>query len=163
MFEQSDNPSKPIVRLARRNERMALEDLQRRASLASEAYREQLLAHPDAIELPPEQIEDGRVFVAERQDRVLGFCVVLARTDGDAELDGLFVEPDVWEQGFGRLLVAHAERIAVSSGARSLCTIANPEAMDFYIACGFELTGKEETRFGTALAMRKLVATSAVP
>lgn len=157
MSDQSVNLPTSTVRLARCNERMALEDLQRRASLVSESYRKQLLAHPDAIVLPHEQIEDGRVFVAERQGMTLGFCVVLARTNGDAEIDGLFVEPGVWKQGVGRQLVAHAERIAASSGASSLCVIANPEAVDFYVACGFELTGKQETRFGMALAMRKPV------
>ena len=163
MSDRSENQSRPTVRLARHNERMMLEDLQRRASLMSEAYREQLLAHPDAIELPPEQMEDGRVFVAERQKVILGFCIVLTRSDGDAELDGLFVEPDVWKQGVGRMLVAHAAGIAASSGSRWLRVIANPEAMDFYVACGFELSGEEETRFGKALAMRKTAAKSAMP
>jgi len=108
-------------------------------------------------------MEDGRVFVAERQKVILGFCIVLTRSDGDAELDGLFVEPDVWKQGVGRMLVAHAAGIAASSGSRWLRVIANPEAMDFYVACGFELSGEEETRFGKALAMRKTAAKSAMP
>ena len=57
------------IRLARREEHKALEDLQRNASLVWEEYREMLLAHPDAIELPLEQIKAGRVFVAERRGK----------------------------------------------------------------------------------------------
>jgi hypothetical protein len=41
------------IRLANPDEREALEELQRRASLALPDYREQLQANPDAIHLPP--------------------------------------------------------------------------------------------------------------
>ena len=53
------------IRLAYIEERLALEELQRRASLALGEYNEQLEAHPDAIELPLAQIERGEVLVAE--------------------------------------------------------------------------------------------------
>ena len=61
-----------------------------------EEDREALLAHPDAIELPLQQITDGRTVVAESVGELLGFAVVLRRDDGDAELDGLFVDPAQW-------------------------------------------------------------------
>jgi GNAT superfamily N-acetyltransferase len=54
--------------------------------------------------------------------------VVLPRPDGDAELDGLFVEPGLWKRGIGRLLVRHAERQAMGEGATSLCVVANPHS-----------------------------------
>lgn len=147
-----------IVRPARLAERTALEDLQRRASLVSEMYREQLLMHPDAIDLPAEQVEAGQVHVAERLGTTLGFCVVLPRRDGEAELDGLFVEPGQWKQGVGRLLAGHAERASAAMGARMLWVVANPDALGFYRACGFEAVGEEQTRFGMALTMRKPIA-----
>jgi GNAT superfamily N-acetyltransferase len=143
------------VRRARNDEQKPLEKLQRRASLIWEEYRAALLAHPDAIELPLEQIETGRVFVAERNGEVLGFSVVLARPDGDAELDGLFVEPAIWGRGIGRLLVQEAGRLAASEGAKAFCVTANPRAQGFYAACAFDLVGRKETRFGVGLAMRK--------
>ena len=55
----------PTFRLAGPAERSALEDLQRRASLIWEEDRDALLANPDAIELPLEQITGGRTIVAE--------------------------------------------------------------------------------------------------
>ena len=100
------------IRLARRSEQRTLEALQRRASLMNETDRENLLAHPDAIELPVAQIEADRVFVAERDGSILGFSVVLSRDDGDAELDGLFVEPSSWRNGIGRTLVEAAAAFA---------------------------------------------------
>jgi len=55
-----------VIRLAVVSEKRDLEELQRRASLTNTGDRDALLAHPDAVELPPEQIAAGSVFVAER-------------------------------------------------------------------------------------------------
>lgn len=147
----------PAFRLALPAERGALEELQRRASLIWEEDREALLAHPDAIELPLEQITDGRTVVAESDAELLGFAVVLRREDGDAELDGLFVEPSQWRRGIGRALVEQAERIAVRDGATNLWVIANTRALDFYGACGFVKVGEAATRFRPAPRMRKVI------
>ena len=149
--------ARPTYRLALPAERSALEDLQRRASLIWEEDREALLAHPDAIELPLEQITDGRTVVAENAGTLLGFAVVLRRDDGDAELDGLFVEPTQWRHGIGRALVEQAERIAARDGAANLWVIANTRALDFYGACGFVTVGEAQTRFRPAPRMRKVL------
>lgn len=143
------------TRLARRNEREALEDLQHRASLAGEEHRADLLAHPDAIALPIDQIEAGRVHVAELADRIVGFCVALSRPDGDAELDGLFVEPDAWRQGIGRGLVDKAATVAAAEQATWLHVVSGRRALPFYAACGFEPVGEAATRFGPAFVVRK--------
>lgn len=117
--------------------------------------REALLAHPDAIELPTEQIQAGQVFVLERDHAILGFAAILPRADGDTELDALFVEPSCWRQGAGRLLVEYCASIARSAGSSALHVIGNPHAELFYRACGFDLVGDTETRFGKGLLMRK--------
>jgi GNAT superfamily N-acetyltransferase len=149
--------ARPVFRLAIPAERLALEELQRRASLMSEEDRDALLAHPDAVELPLEQITAGRTIVAENLDELLGFAVVLQRDDGDAELDGLFVEPAQWRRGIGRALVAEAERLAARDGATSLWVVANTSALDFYGACGFVTVGEVATRFRPAPRMRKAI------
>ena len=148
------------IRPAALAERAALEALQWRASLVWEEYREALLAHRDAIELPDAQIRDGRAFVALRTDTIVGFAVVLPREDGDAELDGLFVEPDLWRNGIGRHLVCEAETLALRGGAKYLYVVGNPRAEKFYLACGFVQTGVYETRFGPGLIMRKDIKAS---
>ncbi len=116
------------IRAAHLDEREELEDLQRRASIAGEEYRDLLLAHPDAIELPREHITAGRVLVAEQKGAIVGFSVVLPREDDDADLDGLFVEPSSWRQGIGKQLVAEAARQATADGASMLHVVANPTA-----------------------------------
>jgi GNAT superfamily N-acetyltransferase len=120
-----------------------------------EEYREALVAHPDAIELPLKHLDAGHTFVAEHGKQILGFCVVLPRPDGDADLDGLFVEPAFWKHGTGRRLVQEAEGLAASRGAKWLYVIGNPKAQGFYEGCNFEHMAIEQTRFGPGLSIRK--------
>ena len=137
------------IRPARPDERDELEALQRRASLANEADRPHLEAHPDAIHLPPAQIANGQVMVAELEGRVGGFAAVVG-----GELDGLFVEPDLWRRGIGAALVDAATHEARRKGL-TLSVIANPAARSFYERCGFALEGEAQTRFGPALRMSR--------
>jgi GNAT superfamily N-acetyltransferase len=145
------------VRLARLDERQALEALQWRASLVWDEYRAALLAHPDAIELPDFHLSDGHTLLAERAGNTLGFAVVLPREDGEAQLDGLFVDPPVWRNGIGSLLVRESGILATGRGARALHVIANPLARGFYASCGFVLTGEESTQFGVGLTMIQMI------
>src|SRR5262245_55869632 len=143
------------IRPARRDEHAMLESLQRRASLANPGDRSALLANPDAIALPIEQIAAGCVFVAEHEGVVAGFAAVVPRPDGGAELDALFVEPHLWKRGIGRRLVDHVAEVARVRGATVLHVVGNPHAEGFYVSCGFRVTGKTDTRFGTGLAMMR--------
>jgi len=144
------------LRLAIPAERSALQELQRRASLMWEEDRAALLANPDAIELPLEYITGRRTIVAE-SGQLLGFVVVLRREDGEAELDGLFVEPSQWRRGIGRALVDQAERVATADGAATLWVTANTRARAFYDSCGFVTVGEVATRFRPAPRMRKTI------
>ena len=137
------------LRLARPEELEELEELQRRASLELPEYRDQLLANPDAIHLPPAQIANGQVIVAEIEGEIVGFAAVVG-----GELDGLFVEPDLWGGGIGRVLVDAATHEARKRGL-ALKVIANPRARRFYENCGFSVEGEEQTRFGPGFRMTK--------
>ena len=137
------------LRLARPEEHEELEELQRRASLELDDYREQLLANPDAIHLPPSQIANGQVIVAELHGEIAGFAALVG-----GELDGLFVEPDLWGGGIGRALIDAATHEARRKGL-ALTVVANPSARGFYESCGFAVEGETRTRFGPALKMSK--------
>jgi GNAT superfamily N-acetyltransferase len=144
------NPADTLnLRRAKPEEHDELEDLQRRASLELPEYRDELLANPDAIYLPEGQIANGQVIVAEIGSEIVGFAAVVG-----GELDGLFVEPDLWGQGIGRTLVDAATHEARKRGL-ALKVIANPRARRFYEHCGFRVEGEEQTRFGPALRMTK--------
>ena len=142
-----------MIRPARLDERRGLTELQRRASLMWEEDRAALLANPDAIDLPADQIAGGHVFVWTEAGEVLGFAVVLPRKDGDAELDGLFVEPEAWKRGIGRGLVDHGAEMAKARGCAALNVVANKRALGFYLRCGFLAHGEVATRFGMGVAM----------
>ena len=137
------------LRRAAPEEHAELERLQAKASLELPDYREQLLAHPDAIHLPPAQIANGQVIVAELDGSVVGFAAIVG-----GELDGLFVEPDLWGRGIGRALVDAATHEARKRGI-AVSVIASPGARRFYESCGFSVEGEAETRFGPALRMTR--------
>ena len=137
------------LRLARIDEHAELEELQRRASLELPEYRDDLLANPDAIHLPPAQIANGQVIVAEFDGEIAGFAAVVG-----GELDGLFIEPDLWGGGIGTALLDAAAHEARKRGL-SLTVIASPSARGFYESCGFSVEGEEHTRFGVGLRMSK--------
>jgi N-acetylglutamate synthase-like GNAT family acetyltransferase len=140
-----------LVRSALLYEQKQLEALQRRASLSNVGDRDALLTNPDAIELPMEQIADGQVFVAEMDGSIVGFAAILPRTDGDSELDALFVEPEKWRQGIARRLITHCVDVARKQGSEAIHVIGNPHAKDFYSAVGFKRVGTTQTRFGVGL------------
>jgi len=143
------------IRVASLAERDALRALQTRASLRNVGDRDALLQHPDAIDVPPEQILARQVFVAERDGVVVGFAAVVPREDGDAELDALFVEPALWRQGIARALLEHGVALARMQGAKALHVIGNPHAAAFYRGCGFVGEGTFKTRFGQGYLMRR--------
>ena len=145
----SERAEAVTLRLARPEEHEELEKLQRCASLELADYREQLLANPDAIHLPPAQIANGQVIVAEFHGEIAGFAALVG-----GELDGLFVEPDLWGGGIGRALINAAAHEARRKGL-ALTVIANPAARGFYESCGFTVEGETPTRFGPGLRMSR--------
>ena len=145
----SERAETVVLRPAKVAEHQLLEELQARASLELPEYREQLLANPDAVHLPPAQIANGQVIVAEYRGQIAGFAAVVG-----GELDGLFVEPDLWGRGIGRALINAATKVARHKGL-ALRVIAHPSARRFYESCGFTIEGEEQTRFGLAFRMTK--------
>jgi GNAT superfamily N-acetyltransferase len=146
------------IRDAAPDERAALETLQRRSSDVWEEYREQLAAHPDAIELPEDYIRNGWVRVAvDEADAPIAFSVVIPAADGAHELDGLFVAPERMYGGIGRALVHDAATRARGGGANALEVIAGP-AQGFYEKVSFAVVETAQTRFGPAVRMRRPLA-----
>jgi GNAT superfamily N-acetyltransferase len=146
-----------LIRPAVMSERDALEALQRRASLNNPGDRDAVLANPDAIELPPDQVAAGHVFVAERDGAIVGFSAVLPGDGLAMDLDGLFVEPHLWRHGIGRLLIEYSVGFAREQGSAALHVVGNPHAEAFYRSCGFEMIGTVPTRFGVGMSFRRVL------
>ncbi len=143
------------IRTAVAVDQKTLEALQWRASLNNPGDREALLAHPEAISISVQHNECGNVFVAVVDGAIQGFAAVIQRTDGNWELDALFVEPEHWRQGIGRHLVEYVCLQAEASGATELHVIGNPHAQAFYEASGFESLGTVTMRFGVGLLLKR--------
>ncbi len=143
------------IRTAFPHQRLFLIELQRRASLANPGDRALLLERPELIDTPAAFFAAGNVLVAESDGVALGFAALVLRDDGDAELDGLFVEPPHWRQGLGRALVDGIAERAVTLGAKTLYVVGNPHAEGFYTRAGFHLDGTIETQFGKNLLMER--------
>ena len=153
------------IRLARADDRQDLIDLLWRASLAWEVVRQDLLDHPEVIDVDAEMIARNQVFVAEQGERIVGFATIIPResadgeTEGnDAELEGIFVEPANWRKGIGMALMHQIEREAQAWGATRLHVVASPNVEGFYLAAGFTKTGEQKMTFGpNGLLMVKTV------
>jgi adenylate kinase family enzyme len=145
--------AEPRVRDARPDERHALESIQYEASLVWEEDRPFVVANPDMIVVEPEWITSGLVRVAVQSGRVLGFSVVLPRADGDRELDGLFVAPDLMRHGIGRLLIEDLTEVAWAAGVPRVVVTANLRAQGFYERSGFVPGRIVPTRFNDARRM----------
>lgn len=85
------------------------------------------------------------VGVAEVDGLVVGFYVLTTLSADAVELDALFVEPDAIGNGHGRALMDHAARVAAQNGATSLTIQSDPNAADFYRACGGVCVGERRS------------------
>jgi len=129
------------IRRARPDEADALSALAYRAK-AHWGYDTEFMGRvSEAMTLSAGDVAAGQVWVLEdAARRVVGFHRVFL---GDpAELEDMWVEPDVIGAGYGRRLFEHAVAIARSSGASSLELDADPNAVGFYERMGMERTGQ---------------------
>jgi len=104
------------------------------------ACRQELTVSPDRVES-----DRYRYFVAVDGESMLGFYALEHRSDGDCELEALFVEPACIGSGVGRALIDHAKRMASTVGATRLIIQGDPHAAGFYIGAGGRQTGERES------------------
>ena len=125
------------------------------ASLVWEGTRAQLLANPDAVEVPAAAIAENRLRVAAGElDEPIGFSLVLAAVEGMVELEGLFVLPERQHAGIGSALMDDLTDRAVALGATAIEVTTGP-ATAFYEKHGFVITGEVQTRFSLAVRLRR--------
>ena len=134
----------PGIRLARIDEASALSALCVR-SKASWGYDEVFMALARvALEVSPEQIAAGDVWVATAAGGSVAGIVALGSSEqpNTLDLDKLFVEPQRIRTGVGRALIAHAIGEARRRGAQRLTILADPYAAGFYERTGARLIGE---------------------
>lgn len=120
-----------LIRLAVEHEARLLSDLALRSKAHwgyDGAFLEQ--ARRELI-VDEQEIHDGKVCVAERNGRILGFSVLHADAD-PPELTALFVDPDVIGHGVGAALLRHQLSRARCLGVAALIIESDPNAEPFY-------------------------------
>jgi ribosomal protein S18 acetylase RimI-like enzyme len=141
-----------MIRLGTSADLAAATDVYRRASLSNAGDRDNLLAHPDYLILGSGGLAEGRTYVAEQDDSLVGFAT-WAETAGTIELEDLFVDPGYMRRGIAAALVNRVAGVLRARGVERLEVTANPHALGFYRAAGFTDCGVAETQFGTAPRM----------
>ncbi len=134
----------PVIRPAASSERRALNDLAR-ASKSHWGYTDaELELWADDLSVSPRQIAAGRVMCALIEGRIVGFFAI-ERDDDAAELDHLWVVPDLIGQGLGRALFERAVQMARQAGAQQLRVVSDPNALGFYTRMGAVIVGEHES------------------
>jgi GNAT superfamily N-acetyltransferase len=144
--------SSPIVererfqlRQAAPGEAAALTDLARRSKRHwgyDDAFIDAVRAE---LTVSEEQISGGRVFVLERERRIIGFYG-LHRDPPTADLTWMFVDPDTIGRGHGRRLWEHAVGTARALGYREIVIESDPYAEGFYRSMGARREGESPSR-----------------
>jgi GNAT superfamily N-acetyltransferase len=146
------------IRNARLADHQDLDDVFRRASLSNENDRDSLLQHPEWLALPERGIREGRMRLAiDEENVIVGFATFLI-SDGGAELEDLFVDPEHRRRRIAELLVLDISGRVREMGFETLEVTANPHAMAFYEHMGFVACGLVETEFYAAPRMRRNTA-----
>jgi putative acetyltransferase len=76
--------------------------------------------------------------ITDAADAPIGFMGMTGN-----EIDALFLDPDHLRHGGGRALVNHARTL--SPELTVSVNEQNPAAIQFYVACGFEVVGRSDT------------------
>lgn len=128
------------IRLARPSDALALTDLVLR-SKRSNGYDDAFMAAcTEELSVTISDIEVGLYWIAAR-DIPLG-CVCLDPKGESGQISAFFVDPDAKRQGIGQLLWQHVKREAQALGIIRLSLDADPAAVPFYNALGFEVIGE---------------------
>ncbi|MEL7444289.1 MAG: GNAT family N-acetyltransferase [Pseudomonadota bacterium] len=98
----------------------------------------------DELTLRSKDLTSTSVKIALYEDKITG-VVQLAIDGPKAELRKLFVEPRWIGKGIGKRLLEWARLQARSKGAASMVLTADPDALPFYQAMGFEKIGQERS------------------
>ena len=129
------------VRLAKPEEAVALTDLAHE-SKRHWGYPDNWISHwKEALTITPAYIEANQVFVAEDNERVIGFYALVV-SNNRAELDHMWVSPDHLGTGVGKALFLHAMRLAKGQSLTEVEILSDPNAESFYQKMGAYRTGE---------------------
>lgn len=128
------------IRRARSEDADILTELAMRAK-ASWGYDQAFMAACRAeLTMTPERLSAWTVWVAEAEGKIAGM-IALSR-NGDAEVEGFFVEPSLQGKGLGGALMTTLLEDCRAKSATTLMVDADPNAETIYARLGFATVGR---------------------
>lgn len=131
------------IRLAKPHETAILTDLSLRSKRANGYDDAFMNACREELTVTVERMEEGEYWVAD--SGVICGCVCLTPDITDknsAEINAFFIDPDQQRKGIGRQLWAKILERAAQRSITELTLDADPGAVAFYEAMGFETIGE---------------------
>ena len=127
-----------VIREARHGDEWGIWNAHTRAitQVSSLEYPKEVIAElvrPEPVE-NVESFEDVQIFVADIDDKIVGFGVIRIQS---SEIEVLIVDPDFMRQGIGRKLLEKLELVATDAGLERLVVGSSVYGQPFYRACGF--------------------------
>ena len=105
-------------------------------------YPEHWIKHwQDDLTISPDFVAANQVYVAERDNEVLGFYALIIR-QGKAELDHMWVAPAHLGTGVGKELFLHAMQSAARRNFPEVEISSDPNAEGFYLKMGAHRIGE---------------------
>ena len=144
----------PLIRPARAEDAAAVTDVHTRTWQAAyeHVFGAERLASIDVSRrraFAEQSIASGRVAVAEKDDRIVGFVAVGPSTDveGEGELYAIYVLPEAWGSGAGHGLMDAAKELLRESYRDATLYVLddNLRARRFYEREGWSLDGTTKT------------------
>lgn len=131
------------IRRAGLHEAMALTKLSLRAK-QSNGYDDAFMdACRAELTVTAASMAEGEYWAAYQADVICGcMCITEDKQSRDGEIHAFFIDPDRQRQGIGKLLWEKAVERAHAKGLVKLHLDADPFAVPFYQAMGFEIVGE---------------------
>jgi GNAT superfamily N-acetyltransferase len=105
-------------------------------------YPEHWIQHwQEDLTISEDFVTTNQVFVAEKDDQILGFYALIIRHD-KAELDHLWVAPEYIGSGVGKELFIHAMQNAARRSVSEIEIVSDPHAEGFYRKMGAHRIGE---------------------
>jgi GNAT superfamily N-acetyltransferase len=106
-------------------------------------YPEHWIKHwQDDLTISGDYVAANQVFLAEKDDQILGFYALIIRQD-KAELDHMWVAPEHIGSGVGKELFIHAMQTASQRDVSEIEILSDPNAEGFYRKMGAHRIGEK--------------------
>ena len=92
-----------------------------------------------------QDIQNNYFYVAEINNKIIGFFALEILSKREIELEALFIDPAYINQGYGRKLINKAKLIARELGSEVMLIQSDPHAKNFYLKVGGKLIDERES------------------